>query len=82
MGWSNLPWYVLLPTFMATAFMLWVLWKFWEEEHRHGARSRNSEKSGEIIRILESSSSPLHEGNLDVGRTAGSFRPPEHPKAA
>jgi hypothetical protein len=72
----NLPPYILLPFLAAAVFLLWVLRKFLEEERRHGARSRDSERSG-TLRISVSSSSPFHEGNLDV--RSGLLRPPERP---
>ncbi len=25
---------LLLPVILATAFMVWVLWKWWKDEHR------------------------------------------------
>ena len=51
----NLPPYILLPFLAAAVFLLWVLRKFLEEERRHGARSRDSERSG-TLRISVSSS--------------------------
>ncbi len=81
MGWLNLPPYILFPFLAGAAFLLWVLRKFVEEEHRHGARSRESEKSG-MLRISPSSSLPFNEGKPEVRETTGSGRSPEHPKAA
>lgn len=74
----NLPPYILLPFLAAAVFLLWVLRKFLEEERRHSARSRDSERSGSL-RISVSPSSPLHDGNLDAGRNPGLLRPPERP---
>ena len=68
MGWLNLPLYFLLPFLTAAIFQLWVLWKFLEEEHRYGARSRDS---GRARTQTVSGASSLPAG----GKDAGTLRP-------
>ena len=81
MGSLSLPLYVLLPAFLATAFLLWVLWKFWEEERRHGTHSRDSESS-RLLRISYLSRSPLDDGSLYLRQQARGSLKVQRPAAA